>query len=175
MMNLLGWLNPYKWLAMGALALALAGVIGGQHIRIGSLTAKLTAKSNELDAAVVRAKQMDKEFRATEAAWAQRQKELTDEAESKLVQARADAAIADAAAGRLQQRVAALVAEARRAATRPAIATPGPATGDALDMLADLQRRLDETAGQLAHLADERGTAGQLCQDAYDALTGSRQ
>ncbi|WP_428420020.1 DUF2514 family protein [Methylibium sp.] len=38
-------------------------------------------------------------------------------------------------------------------------------------VLAELQRRADEHAGSLAHIADERGAAGTVCEHEYDALT----
>lgn len=167
----LAWLNPYKWLAIGLVALALAGVIGGQHIRIGGLKNQLADKSAKLSAATERATQLDKEFRATEAAWVKEQKDAKDEAERKLTVARADAAIADAAAGRLRDRVAALIRQAREAAASPAIASGGTATDDPIGVLADVLGRADARAGLLAAEADKRGIAGQLCEQAYDALS----
>lgn len=110
------------------------------------------------------------EYRAEEQRRRDEQKEIADEADRKIEQARADAAVADAAAGRLQQRVAALVAAAREAARNP-IATQGsaPAT-DAIGLLAELQRRADEAAGIYARIADERGVAGEACERAYLSL-----
>lgn len=99
------------------------------------------------------------------------QKRVADEAERQLAQARADAAIADAAAGRLSRRVAALVAAAREAASHPPAAGASAPAEDPIGMLAELQRRADEAAGVFARIADERGAAGSACERAYDALT----
>jgi len=71
----------------------------------------------------------------------------------------------------LRKQVAALVADARRAAA----SAGSPATGDALDLLADVLGRTDDAAGELAKIADERGIAGQQCERSYDALTGNAQ
>jgi len=111
------------------------------------------------------------EYRAEEQRRIAAHQEIVDATERKLTQVRADAAIADAAAGRLQQRVTALVAAARAASGNPGPAGASPPAGDPLNMLADLQRRADEAAGVLARLADERGAAGSACEAAYDALT----
>ncbi|WP_436407172.1 DUF2514 family protein [Burkholderia diffusa] len=81
-------------------------------------------------------------------------------------QAVADAAAADGAAVSLRKRVAALVADVRRAAA----STGSTATGDALGLLADVLGRTDEAAGEFARIADERGIAGRQCERSYDAL-----
>lgn len=99
----------------------------------------------------------------------QAQTEATDAAAQRARRARADAAAADAAAGSLREHVARLAA--RAAGDDPAAAGGGQAASDAARMLAELQRRADERAGILARIADERGTAGELCERAYDALT----
>ncbi len=50
-----------------------------------------------------------------------------------------------------------------------------PAADDAIDLLADVFGRADESAGELARIADERGIAGQQCERSYDALKGDAQ
>lgn len=80
---------------------------------------------------------------------------------------------ADDAAGRLRQRAAALADAADRcaAAGDPAAAAGGPpAAGPGL-VLADMLRRADERAGQLAQYADQARVAGLACERAYGALT----
>lgn len=97
-----------------------------------------------------------------------------EEAHAKeLVRLRADAAVADAAAGRLRERVAALIAAARRdsAGTDPAPGPVGPAAAGAELVLADVLGRCVARVRQLADLADERGAAGVSCERQYDALT----
>lgn len=105
------------------------------------------------------------EFRAAE-----RMLEIIHAAESQAQQARADAAIADAAAGRLRERVAALIDTARRTAADPAPAAVGPPADDAAGMLADVLGRCIARVRFLADVADQRGRAGTACERAHDAL-----
>lgn len=97
--------------------------------------------------------------------------EALDAAELEARRERADRAIADAAAGRLRERVAALVTAARFAARNPGLALGGTPAEDAAGVLADVLGRCEARVRVLAGVADERGRAGQLCERAYDALT----
>ncbi|UQP02297.1 DUF2514 domain-containing protein [Burkholderia multivorans] len=95
------------------------------------------------------------------------QSEIAKDANQQRTAALADAFAARAAAGSLQQRVDQLVAAARH----PATAAGSAAAGDALDLLADVLGRADETSGELAEYADRARIAGQQCERDYDALT----
>ena len=171
---LLGRIGGYLWPAVGiAFAVLMLG-LGLQTKRIAWAKAETVQVQNAwaLDRAHAQAEalRITTEYRAEEQRRIAAHQEIVDATERKLTQVRADAAIADAAAGRLQQRVAALVAEARRAAENSGPAGTSPPAGDPIQLLADLQRRADEAAGVLARLADERGAAGSACEAAYDAL-----
>jgi hypothetical protein len=111
--------------------------------------------------------------RAEEARRAAAQQEIEDAHDHAMQAARADAAIADAAAGRLRQRVANLITAARSggAAGNPAPVGQSPAADDADVVLADVLGRCVAAARQLAAIADERGAAGSACERSYDALT----
>jgi Protein of unknown function (DUF2514) len=98
--------------------------------------------------------------------------EALDDAERTAQRERADRVVADAAAGRLHERIAALVTAARFAARNPGLALGGPTAEDATGMLADVLGRCVARARLLADVADERGRAGALCERAYDALKG---
>lgn len=111
------------------------------------------------------------DFRVEEARRTAAQQEKIDAAEKIAQKARADAAIADAAAGRLSQRIASLVAAAREAASNPAPVVAGAPATDPAGMFADVLGRCVARVQLLARIADERGTAGQLCESSYDALT----
>ena len=88
-------------------------------------------------------------------------KEAKDEAE----QARADARAAGDVSERLRARVAELLAKRAAAAT-------GSAPADTTDeLLAELFRRADRTAGILAQDLDASRIAGEACERAYDSLT----
>ena len=175
---MIGWLvgriGGYLWPAVGiAFAVLMLG-LGLQTKRIAWAKAETVQVQNAwaLDRAHAQAEalRITTEYRAEEQRRIAAHQEIVDATERQLQTARADAAIADAASGRLRDRVAALVAQARAATGHPAAAGNSPPAGDPVGMLADLQRRADEAAGVLARLADERGAAGSACEAAYDAL-----
>lgn len=95
------------------------------------------------------------------------QLEISRNALAEISRARADAAAAGAAGGRLRDAYAAAL---KRCANSPAAAGSAPAAS-ADDVLAYVQRRIDEAAGELAAVADDRGTAGRACERAYETLT----
>ncbi|WP_368035314.1 DUF2514 family protein [Burkholderia lata] len=80
--------------------------------------------------------------------------------------ARADAA---SAADGLRRQVSELVDRARGSAS----SSGGPATGDAIDLLADMFGRADARAAELAAIADEWAIAGRQCESDYNALTSA--
>lgn len=167
------WLLPAAAIGAGVMAVA----IGVQTMRLDHAKTELaeqaeTFSEQRLIASRARAAEESHE-RDIEQARAAALQEAADEATRQLTQARADAFVADAASGRLQQRVAALVAAARQAGGHSQVAGASPPTDDPAAVLADMQLRADETAGELARIADERGVAGAACERAYDALTAS--
>ena len=97
--------------------------------------------------------------------------EIATNAQTELDRARADAAGAADAAGRLRQRISALTAARCPAPGDTAAASSSPSADPAPDLLADVQRRLDDAAGELAAFADAAHGAGTACERAYDALT----
>jgi len=99
------------------------------------------------------------------------QQEKIDAAEKTAERERAARATADAAAGRLSQRVAALVTAAREAGSNPQAVQPGQAASDPTGVLVDVLGRCVQRVRLLASVADERGNAGKLCEQSYDALT----
>ncbi|KVQ67892.1 hypothetical protein WT22_06265 [Burkholderia territorii] len=157
------WFDPRIWL------LVVAGVIAGSTC--GYLKGHRDADQSATVAG--QARQID-DLRAERDEYSRRlvaQEEIATDAAKERDQARADAAVADGAADGLRKQVAALAADARRAGA----AAGSSATGDALDLLADLFGLADERAGELAKIADERGIAGQQCERSYDALIGNTQ
>lgn len=64
-----------------------------------------------------------------------------------------------------------IAAVRRRAAEDPALTGRGEAAGPALDLLAELFRRADARAGELARYADNARIAGLACERSYDALS----
>jgi hypothetical protein len=166
--------TTWAWPAAGLAALALVGALGVQTVRIDHLKRDIAelqaAWLKDREQASVAARKAEAAARATEQAWLKRQKDLDDANDLKLQALRADIAIRDAAAGRLQQRVAAYVAAARAAAEGAAPEQGGPPATDTAGVLADLLGRCVARVQQLATVADERGAAGSLCEGEHDAV-----
>ncbi|WP_175812934.1 DUF2514 family protein [Burkholderia contaminans] len=152
-------LDPRLWLAF-IVALAITG--GSCYFKghADGVRATTIAAQKAQIAAVTAARA--EEQRRTAA-----QSEIANNANQQRTAALADAFAARAAAGSLQQRVDQLVA----AAHHPAAATGSQATGDALDLLANVLGGIDGRAGELAAYADAARIAGQQCERDYDALT----
>lgn len=114
---------------------------------------------------------------AVEAARAEEQRrtdevqKAADEALEALERARADAAAASTAGQRLRDRIAAITAGCRAAPGHPSPASGGPPADATADLLANVQRRLDEAADGVAGFADRAHAAGRACERGYDALT----
>ena len=100
--------------------------------------------------------------------------ETLNETQAALDRARADAAGAADAGVSLRQRIAALTAGCRAGASDSAPAGSSPPADASADLLADVQRRLDEAADGIAQHADAARIAGWGCERAYDALTQAR-
>ncbi|KVE45477.1 DUF2514 family protein [Burkholderia sp. BDU5] len=154
------WLDPRLWLVViiAVFVGAAAGYSKGH--RDADQSAKVANQAKQIDDLTTERDEFSRRVAA--------QQEIATRAAKERDQARADAAAADGAAIGLRKQVAALVVDVRRAGASAA----GPATGDALDLLADVLGRTDERAGELAKIADERGIAGQQCERSYDALMG---
>jgi hypothetical protein len=91
------------------------------------------------------------------------------DAQAALAAADAGRARAVAARNRLQRELADYLTQHRAAALARAAA--GQCTPDhaPLNLLADLQRRADDRAGELAHIADTARARGLACERAYDS------
>ena len=96
---------------------------------------------------------------------------VANEANEALERARADADAAADAGVRLRERVAQLTAACGRGSSHPGPATAGQAADTTADLLADVQRRLDEAANGIARFADQAHAAGDACQRVHGALT----
>ncbi|WP_321967671.1 DUF2514 family protein [Burkholderia cepacia] len=155
-------LDPRLWLAfIVTLAITAGGCYFKGHADGVRASTAATQKAQIAAVAAARAE----EQRRTAA-----QSEIANDANQQRTAALADAFAARAAAGSLQQRVDQLVAASRH----PSAAAGSPATGDALDLLADVLGRADQRAGELAEYADRAHIAGRQCERDYDALTAAR-
>ncbi|MBS0501109.1 MAG: DUF2514 family protein [Proteobacteria bacterium] len=92
-------------------------------------------------------------------------------AQAAITAADADAGRARAARDGLQRDLATYITDHRSAAQARAAAGQCAPDTEALDMLADLQRRSDERAGDLAAIADQASARGSACEREHDAAT----
>lgn len=96
--------------------------------------------------------------------------EVTENAQTEIDRARADAAAAHAAADSLRDQAQRLAAAAGKTCSNPSPAAAGKAAGSAGLVLADVLGRADDAAGELAAVLDRSRIAGLACERAYDAL-----
>jgi hypothetical protein len=173
-----GRLGTALWPVVGAAALGMLATVGWLSYRVSDLKEDLQgqgAKFNEERLLASRATAREEaKNRAEEKRVRDAQQEKIDAAEQTIARERADRAIADAAAGRLSQRLDAYLASARKAARDPTPAQASPPADDPTGVLAELLGRCSARVRLLASVADERGTAGQLCEQSYDTLTETR-
>lgn len=165
---------PVAKLAGAALLIALA-VAGFQTYRL-SEERLAHAETRRTHAETIgrlerRAREAEAEARETERRWTAAMEDVANEHQTQIAQARADADAAASAGERLRQRVAELAAGCRRAAGGTAVAGAGQAAQPGVDLLADVQRRLDEAADSIAGFADRAHAAGIGCERAYKAVT----
>lgn len=110
----------------------------------------------------------ERRHRDTERRWSNRVQEVADGTQIALDEARKRGAAAVAAGDRLRDKITELAACADRGAPAPAVAGSGPTAGKTADLLADVQRRLDRAAEDLARFADASSIAGQACERAWE-------
>ncbi|RQZ27300.1 DUF2514 family protein [Burkholderia sp. Bp9017] len=155
------WLDPRVWMAivLSVVVGAATGYFRGHRDADQSHTVEMQAQRiRELVG------ERDESDRI-----ARQQQGNAEDASKKRDQAVADAAAAASAADGLRKQVAELVERARGSAAQAG----SEATGDALDLLADVLGRTDEAAGEFAQIADQRGIAGGQCERDYDSLMGA--
>lgn len=178
-MSLVSLIPPWaRYGAVAALA-AAATWYGPAQVQKTRLEARIATiqgdRQAELQAASDAAYQASEAYRLAEQAWAQKLNEVIADAQTQrqaAALAAARAAAADATAGRLRGQLDAFTAAVRRRATEdPGPAGGGTTTGTALDLLAELFRRADARAGELARYADDARIAGLACERSYDVLS----
>jgi chromosome segregation ATPase len=157
----------WVWAVVLLIAL-LAGAVVYQTLALAS------ARTEHADY-VARADKAAKD--ATDAARAEEQRrqreinQVRDDAQHQIKAAADDAAVAAATADSLQQQIDKLLAG--RSACDSRVAQGSATIRDLTTVLADLRRRADERAGELARIADASRIAGQACERAYDSLSSA--
>ncbi|ROQ90103.1 uncharacterized protein DUF2514 [Delftia acidovorans] len=163
-------LKAYAW---QALALLLAALLAWQAIaRLGAErdVAQVRAElAGEREVAATAALQASEKYRKLEDKHRDDLRNIDSQARQDLSRSAADADAARAAAGRLRGDLTDYITAHRAAANARATAGQCAPDAGALDLLAELQRRADERAGELARIADDARSRGGTCERTYDA------
>ncbi len=169
-------LKAYGWQLA---ALALAGLLLAQTLRLADAQVAeaqaITTLNTERAAHERQARVLTDRYRTLEVNHRDEIAKIGAEASAAAAAAAADARTARAAHDGLQRDLAAYIAGHRRAALARAAAGQCAPDTAALDVLADLQRRADARAGELAAIADDARARGTACERAYDAARAMSQ
>ena len=165
-------LRAYAW---QALAVLLAALLAWQAMaRLGAERYAAQARTElagERQAAATAALQASERYRKLEDKHRDDLRKIDAQAWQDLARSAADADAARAAAGRLRGDLAEYVTAHRASAqARASAGQCAPDTG-ALNLLAELQRRADDRAGELARIADDAQRRGSACERTYDAAS----
>ncbi|WP_092955814.1 DUF2514 family protein [Paracidovorax konjaci] len=163
-------IKAYAWQIA---ALGLAGLLLWQTLRLANAEVDAARAHADLQterAAADRAA-LEKSERIRELEGANRAELNTSRAQgaAELASARADAGAAIAARDRMRSDLAAFIVAHRQAAQDRAASGSRQADGNALDLLADMLRRADDRAGELAAVADDARARGKGCEREHDS------
>lgn len=165
---------PWRLLAIGALALAVLGALGGQyvtiqHLRAGLAEQKATMSQERTNAALATVKRQE-QYREEEQRRIAAQSEIANESQRLIARARAGDVRADAGDARLRDATASVAAACRGPASDSAATAASPPASSPGDLLALVQRRMGEAARTVVRFADEASVAGGTCERSYDSL-----
>ena len=157
--------NPWVKVGIGAVAFAV-GFAAGHHASDNSWSAKwanaerdaATAQLNAVNAAVLQYKNRITSLEL-----------ISRETNKHLDTVKNDAAIADSAANSLQQQIDNYVRGGSRSATSTCTISERAAAATRELLLAELLKRADKRAGDLAKTADESRIRGLACEAEYAA------
>ena len=157
--------------AGAALALLLAGQTWRLHQAQLDAAKAQTAIAAHTAAAERAARDQADAYRKLEGQHRDRITQIDTETSAALAAARADATRAAGTADRLRGYLAAYTARQRAAAQAAAAAGQcAPDNAAAIDLLADMFRRADSRAGDLAEIADDARARGAGCERSYGAV-----
>lgn len=166
-------LAKFKAYAWQLAAIALGVLLAVQTVRLANAErdhARAVGVFNEVAAAAERkAREQSETYRAKEQELRNAHDKIERETQATLAAATAGADRAVAAGQRLRRELADYLTAHRERATAAAAANQCAPDGPALDLLAELFRRADQRAGELAAIADTARARGNACERAYDA------
>ena len=166
-------MNAIKAYAWQIAALALGALLLMQTLRLAdaqTAEAQAIATLNTERATSERqARVLSENYRTLEGNHRDEIAKIGAAASAAIAAADSDAGRARTAAHGLQRDLATYITAHRVAAQARAAAGNCTADTAPLDLLADLQRRVDERAGELAHIADTARARGLTCERAADS------
>lgn len=167
---MMGNLKAYAWqiVAMALAALLLTQTVRLAHEQRDHANTVATSAADKARAESL-ARQQSEKFRNLEGKHRDETDQIRADAQTALAAATADAGRARDAGQRLRGDLAAYIEQHRRAAIARAAAGQCAPDAAAVDLLADLQRRADERAGELAAIADQARSRGSACERAHDS------
>lgn len=176
-------MNPVKLKAVawgvGIIVAALLAALGWQTHQLalerGSHAETRADHAGKIAEMERQAREAVNEARAEERRRVTALEKIVNETENQLALARSDNAAARDVGQRLRNQIAALTARCRAATGDTGTATAGSPADATGDLLAVVQRRLDEAADGIAGFADHAHRAGKACEQSYGALTPPRQ
>ena len=166
-------LAKFKAYAWQLAAIALGVLLAVQTVRLANAErdhARAVGVFNAAAAAAERkAREQSETYRAKEQELRNAHDKIERETQAALAAATAGADRAVAAGQRLRRELADYLTAHRERATAAAAANQCAPDGPALDLLAELFRRADQRAGELAAVADNARARGAACERAHDA------
>ena len=158
---------------IAAVLLALGVLYGSYHHGVSTTNATWQAEWSARDTRDAQAKERNEAAaRATEQAWQFKLDKVTEDGQHAIDQATGDAAAALASADSLRGAADSLAARLAisQAGGNSCTATSRAAAARDAALLADVLKRADQRAGDLAAIADQARTRGLICEQAYNAL-----
>lgn len=165
------WLKALPYIA--AVLLALGALYGAYHHGVSTKNATWQAQWSDRDTQDAVAKELNEAAERTkEQSRQQAINEVIQSGQQIIDQATADASAARASADSLRDQVDALAARlsASQGSGHSCTAATSAAATRAVMVLADVFKRANQRAGDLAGFADQSHARGVTCEKAYDAL-----
>lgn len=167
-------MNPLlKWAI--AVALVLGCLFGAYQHGVNVTNAKWEKQQSDAQAAqaTLRA-QEERTAREKEQRNQDDIEAVRAETEKIKAQQQADARSADATRKRLLEQTDRLAASLRSCSTNSGTANGSQTRASTADLLADVLRRADERAGELAQIADRARASGSACERSYDSIRNNQ-
>lgn len=165
------WLKALPYLA--AVLMAMGVLYGAYHHGVSVTNDDWQVKWSDRDKADAMARgKNEAAARAKEQDWQLKLDKVTENGQHAIDQATGDAAAARASADSLRGAADSLAARlaTSQAGGNSCTAASRAATARDAALLADVLKRADQRAGDLAAIADQARTRGLICEQAYDAL-----